>query len=87
MPNQLMVPPHHKHQNNPSTDNIHLSNEIPRGGLDVELPTTDEEGLNATAEVRDHWALEGSKLIRHHRRPRRCLCCPIGLDDIPIPAE
>ena len=73
--------------NNPSADNIHLSNEIPRGGLDVELPTTDEEGLNTTAEVRDHWTLEGSQLIRHHRRPRRCLCCPIGLDDIPIPAD
>ena len=73
--------------NNATTDNVHLPDEIPRGGLDVELPTTDEEGLGVVADVRDHWTLEGSQLIRHHSRPRKCLCCPVGLHDIPIPAE
>eukprot|EP00435_Cladocopium_sp_Y103_P036353 s892_g9.t1 len=88
--------PTHQPTEPPTPDNDHhidqsfptaLPNEIPRGGLDVSLPDTAEDGLTVQEISQDHWVIHENQLIRHHVKPRGRLFSPCGMEDIPIPSE
>lgn len=85
--------PNNQDENNnphPSPYPLHdLPNTIPRGGLDVSVPDTDEgeNSLLAREMTQDHWEIKKGKVIRHHVLPRSRMFNPVSLDDIPVPLE
>lgn len=70
------ITPNNQDENNnphPSPYPLHdLPNTIPRGGLDVSVPDTDEgeDSLLAREMTQDHWEIKKGKVIRHHVLPR-----------------
>ena len=87
------ITPNNQDENNnphPSPYPLHdLPNTIPRGGLDVSVPDTDEgeDSLLAREMTQDHWEIKKGKVIRHHVLPRSTMFNPVSLDDIPVPLE
>jgi len=66
-----------------------LPSTIPRGGLDVSLPETDEgeDSLVTSLNFQDHWEIQPGKLVRHHVVPRTKMFNPVCIEDNPVPLE